>query len=132
MAGSVAFLFGISHLLAGAGAYDAQDTATKYAPELGMQTVPSLNITYTEVGRESRRRLCRIWGERACGLSPAQMARPLHLTRLPPAKLKNATEAAVSAQIVVTSALCCLWSRSPCVGAAGALSSALCPLECCL
>lgn len=34
-----------------AGAYDAQDTATKYAPELGMQTVPSLNITYTEVRR---------------------------------------------------------------------------------
>lgn len=32
-----------------AGAYDAQDTAAKYAPELGMQTVPSLNITYTEV-----------------------------------------------------------------------------------
>ncbi|GAB4819847.1 hypothetical protein N2152v2_006893 [Parachlorella kessleri] len=30
------------------GAYDAQETATKYAPELGMQTVPSLNITYTE------------------------------------------------------------------------------------
>ena len=30
------------------GAYDAQETATKHAPELGMQTVPSLNITYTE------------------------------------------------------------------------------------
>lgn len=31
------------------GAYDAQETAKKHAPELGMQTVPSLNITYTEV-----------------------------------------------------------------------------------
>jgi hypothetical protein len=31
------------------GAYDAQDTATANAPELGMQTVLSLNITYTEV-----------------------------------------------------------------------------------
>jgi sulfate adenylyltransferase len=30
------------------GAYDAQETATKNAPELNMQTVPSLNITYTE------------------------------------------------------------------------------------
>lgn len=30
------------------GAYDAQDFATLHAPELGMQTVPSLNITYTE------------------------------------------------------------------------------------
>ena len=30
------------------GAYDAQETATANAPELGMQTVPSLNITYTE------------------------------------------------------------------------------------
>ena len=35
------------------GAYDAQEFATANAPELGMQTVPSLNITYTEekVGR---------------------------------------------------------------------------------
>lgn len=32
------------------GAYDAQEFATATAPELGMQTVPSLNITYTEVG----------------------------------------------------------------------------------
>lgn len=31
------------------GAYDAQDTAAKHAAELNMQTVPSLNITYTEV-----------------------------------------------------------------------------------
>lgn len=30
------------------GAYDAQDTANKHAPELGMQTVPSLNIAYTQ------------------------------------------------------------------------------------
>jgi sulfate adenylyltransferase len=30
------------------GAYDAQEFATANAPELGMQTVPSLNITYTE------------------------------------------------------------------------------------
>ncbi|KAK9823477.1 hypothetical protein WJX72_002996 [[Myrmecia] bisecta] len=30
------------------GAYDAQDTAKQHAQELGMQTVPSLNITYTE------------------------------------------------------------------------------------
>uniref|UniRef100_A0A061R5V3 sulfate adenylyltransferase n=1 Tax=Tetraselmis sp. GSL018 TaxID=582737 RepID=A0A061R5V3_9CHLO len=29
------------------GAYDAQDLAKATAPELGMQTVPSLNITYT-------------------------------------------------------------------------------------
>lgn len=30
------------------GPYDAQETANKHASELGMQTVPSLNITYTE------------------------------------------------------------------------------------
>lgn len=30
------------------GAYDAQELATKNAPELGMQTVPSLNIAYTQ------------------------------------------------------------------------------------
>lgn len=30
------------------GAYDAQDTAKTHAKELGMKTVPSLNITYTE------------------------------------------------------------------------------------
>eukprot|EP00891_Asterochloris_glomerata_P004981 jgi/Astpho2/4981/fgenesh1_pm.00070_%23_7_t len=30
------------------GAYDAQEHATKHAPEINMQTVPSLNITYTE------------------------------------------------------------------------------------
>jgi sulfate adenylyltransferase len=30
------------------GAYDAQEFATANAPELGMQTVPSLNIQYTE------------------------------------------------------------------------------------
>lgn len=28
--------------------YDAQETAQKYAPELGMDTVPSLNLVYTE------------------------------------------------------------------------------------
>ena len=31
------------------GAYDAQEKAAENAQELGMQTVPSLNITYTEV-----------------------------------------------------------------------------------
>lgn len=30
------------------GAYDAQDTAKKHADELGMQTVPSLNVVFTE------------------------------------------------------------------------------------
>ena len=30
------------------GAYDAQETAAAHAKELGMQTVPSLNIAYTE------------------------------------------------------------------------------------
>ena len=30
------------------GAYDAQDNAKAHAKELGMDTVPSLNITYTE------------------------------------------------------------------------------------
>lgn len=30
------------------GAYDAQDKAKEHAPELGMQTVPSLNIAYTQ------------------------------------------------------------------------------------
>lgn len=30
------------------GAYDAQDMANKHSAELNMQTVPSLNITYTE------------------------------------------------------------------------------------
>lgn len=30
------------------GAYDAQGLATEHAPELKMQTVPSLNITYTQ------------------------------------------------------------------------------------
>jgi len=30
------------------GAYDAQELATKHAKELGMQTVPSLNIAYTQ------------------------------------------------------------------------------------
>ncbi len=37
------------------GAYDAQDNAKAHAKELGMDTVPSLNITYTEV------RLCKDW-----------------------------------------------------------------------
>lgn len=30
------------------GPYDAQDFAKEHAPELGMQTVPSLNVVYTE------------------------------------------------------------------------------------
>jgi hypothetical protein len=30
------------------GAYDAQDKAAEHAPELGMKTVPSLNIAYTQ------------------------------------------------------------------------------------
>ena len=30
------------------GPYDAQDTAAAHAPELNMQTVPSLNIAYTQ------------------------------------------------------------------------------------
>ena len=30
------------------GPYDAQDTAAAHAAELGMQTVPSLNIAYTQ------------------------------------------------------------------------------------
>ena len=30
------------------GPYDAQDYAAEMAPALGMQTVPSLNIVYTE------------------------------------------------------------------------------------
>merc|ERR1712146_527393 len=29
------------------GAYDAQDTANEHAAELGIQTVPSLNVVYT-------------------------------------------------------------------------------------
>ena len=35
------------------GAYDAQDNAKAHAKELGMDTVPSLNITYTEVSLRS-------------------------------------------------------------------------------
>lgn len=31
------------------GAYDAQETARAHAKELGMDIVPSLNITYTQV-----------------------------------------------------------------------------------
>ncbi len=31
------------------GAYEAQEMANANCSELGMQTVPSLNITYTEV-----------------------------------------------------------------------------------
>lgn len=30
------------------GTYDAQDTAKAHAEELGMQTVPSLDVVYTE------------------------------------------------------------------------------------
>ena len=30
------------------GTYDAQDTANAHAKELGMQTVPSLDVVYTE------------------------------------------------------------------------------------
>lgn len=33
---------------AAAGAYDAQDFAKAHAAELGMKTVPSLNVVYTE------------------------------------------------------------------------------------
>ncbi len=33
------------------GAYDAQETARAHCKELGMDIVPSLNITYTEVRR---------------------------------------------------------------------------------
>ena len=42
------------------GAYDAQEHATKHAPEINMQTVPSLNITYTEVSVQcsARGRMC--------------------------------------------------------------------------
>jgi sulfate adenylyltransferase len=32
------------------GMYDAQAFATQHAPELGMQTVPSLDVVYTQVG----------------------------------------------------------------------------------
>ncbi len=28
--------------------YEAQETANQHAPELGMQTVPSLDVVYTE------------------------------------------------------------------------------------
>lgn len=31
-----------------AGAYDAQDFAKSHAKELGMKTVPSLNVVFTE------------------------------------------------------------------------------------
>eukprot|EP00983_Pelagomonas_calceolata_P027614 867223-Pelagomonas_calceolata.AAC.4 len=30
------------------GMYDAQECAQKHAPELGMQTVPSMDVVYTE------------------------------------------------------------------------------------
>jgi hypothetical protein len=58
------------------GAYDAQEFATANAPELGMQTVPSLNITYTEEQVGHGGACC--WGEarpgqaRSCahGLGP--------------------------------------------------------------
>lgn len=36
------------------GPYDAQDNAKAHAKELGMDTVPSLNITYTEVSQPAK------------------------------------------------------------------------------
>ncbi|KAL6761401.1 ATP sulfurylase [Haematococcus lacustris] len=44
MAGSKSSLTGVDFY----GAYDAQEMANKHAAELGMQTVPSLNIAYTQ------------------------------------------------------------------------------------
>ncbi len=44
------------------GPYQAQDTAKAHAAELGVQTVPSLNITYTEViprAQSAAERLCQ-------------------------------------------------------------------------
>ena len=44
------------------GPYQAQDTAKAHAAELGVQTVPSLNITYTEVtprAHSGAQRLCQ-------------------------------------------------------------------------
>eukprot|EP01060_Flectonema_neradi_P029784 TRINITY_DN419_c2_g1_i1.p1 TRINITY_DN419_c2_g1~~TRINITY_DN419_c2_g1_i1.p1 ORF type:complete len:400 (+),score=107.99 TRINITY_DN419_c2_g1_i1:66-1265(+) len=46
MAGSKSSITGEDYY----GAYDAQETAAKYGPELGMKTVPSLNLVYTEEG----------------------------------------------------------------------------------
>ena len=54
------------------GAYDAQEHATKHAPEINMQTVPSLNITYTEVSTKCSARACMcvescdVWILRCC------------------------------------------------------------------
>jgi len=44
MAGSKSSITGEDYY----GAYDAQDLANKYAEELGVKTVPSLNVVYTE------------------------------------------------------------------------------------
>ena len=61
------------------GPYDAQDTAKAHAKELGMDTVPSLNITYTEVsmpicahGLSVRLGQCaqRAWGRRCRRVAP--------------------------------------------------------------
>ena len=44
------------------GPYQAQDTAKAHAAELGVQTVPSLNITYTEViprAQSAAQKLCQ-------------------------------------------------------------------------
>eukprot|EP01064_Diplonema_japonicum_P039590 TRINITY_DN9971_c0_g1_i3.p1 TRINITY_DN9971_c0_g1~~TRINITY_DN9971_c0_g1_i3.p1 ORF type:complete len:399 (+),score=118.47 TRINITY_DN9971_c0_g1_i3:70-1266(+) len=46
MAGSKSSITGEDYY----GAYDAQEFAAKHGPELGMQTVPSLNLVYTEEG----------------------------------------------------------------------------------
>eukprot|EP01063_Lacrimia_lanifica_P027955 TRINITY_DN3_c0_g1_i1.p2 TRINITY_DN3_c0_g1~~TRINITY_DN3_c0_g1_i1.p2 ORF type:complete len:396 (+),score=198.66 TRINITY_DN3_c0_g1_i1:63-1250(+) len=46
MAGSKSSITGEDYY----GAYDAQETAAKYGPEMGMKTVPSLNLVYTDEG----------------------------------------------------------------------------------
>eukprot|EP01059_Diplonema_ambulator_P030795 TRINITY_DN5418_c0_g1_i1.p1 TRINITY_DN5418_c0_g1~~TRINITY_DN5418_c0_g1_i1.p1 ORF type:complete len:399 (+),score=189.13 TRINITY_DN5418_c0_g1_i1:59-1255(+) len=46
MAGSKSSITGEDYY----GAYDAQEFAAKHGPELGMQTVPSLNLVYTDEG----------------------------------------------------------------------------------
>ncbi|KAJ9453590.1 Sulfate adenylyltransferase [Diplonema papillatum] len=46
MAGSKSSITGEDYY----GAYDAQDFAAKHGPELGMKTVPSLNLVYTDEG----------------------------------------------------------------------------------
>ena len=53
MAGCKSTLTGVDFY----GPYDAQDNAKAHAKELGMDTVPSLNITYTEVSMP----ICAYW-----------------------------------------------------------------------